>query len=718
MKKDKLFKVLNSMTLEEKIGQLVQLTPDFFLEDGEITGPMQEWNMTKKQLFQIGSVLGTHTKEQVLTIQENYLKESRLKIPLVFMADVIHGYETIYPIPLALAATFDVSIIEEVAKLSAIEASQAGIHVTFSPMADHVMDSRWGRVLESNGEDVTLSKELTKAYVRGYQGSNLKEDKSRIASCVKHFIGYGASQSGRDYNTVDFSKIELHQNYLPAFKAAVDEGVAIVMTSFNTMNGVPVTGNKEMIQGILRNSLAFDGLVISDWAAVAELVAHRVAEDKKSAAKLAFEAGIEMDMMSDCYQNNLGDLIVSDEDRKNLDKAVFRVLELKNKLGLFEDPYRGLTELTEKKEEKTKKILQDSVKTVAEKTSVLLKNENQLLPLKKNQKVALIGPKVASKDILGAWSWIGDVEKAVSLEMGMSHKEVKLETLSTVDGAEISDEEIRAAQELARNNEVVILALGETSDESGEAASLANTHLSRRQEELIKLVADVNPNIVIVLFSGRPIVLTNVIDSVKSVLAVWFPGTRGGESIANLLMGEVNPSGKLPMSFPRSVGQLPLTYASLSTGRPKNEGNKDQKYISRYMDEENEALFPFGYGLSYSKFVLSRMTISQTNFSKDDEVIVTVCVTNDSDYHGDTIVQLYVTDKVAEIARPIKELKKWTRVTLKPRETKEVLFFINQTDLAYTHSNLTSSSDSGDFVLHLGLNSEELVESVEVTYRN
>ena len=336
----KLKKLIDRMTVAEKVGQLVQLTPDFFAQGGEITGPMQQWQMSEEQLGTIGSVLGTHTAEQVYTIQTSYLEKSRLKIPLIFMADVIHGYETIFPIPLALASSFDAQLVEEVAKASAKEAAEAGIHVTFSPMADHVKDPRWGRVLESNGEDPTLSAVLTAAYVRGYQGTDaLAENKQRIAACVKHFVGYGAAEGGRDYHTVDLSDLELYQNYLPAFQAAIEAGAELVMTSFNTIHGVPATANQPLLQDVLREKLGFDGLIISDWAAVAELMAHRVAADRTEAAKKAFTAGVEMDMMSDCYLNALEQIIDADPAmNEQLNKAVFHVLHLKNKLGLFEDP--------------------------------------------------------------------------------------------------------------------------------------------------------------------------------------------------------------------------------------------------------------------------------------------------------------------------------------------------------------------------------------------
>jgi beta-glucosidase len=631
------------------------------------------------------------------------MEKSRLKIPLIFMADVIHGYETIFPIPLGLAASFDKNLVEQVAEASAREAANAGVHVTFSPMADHVKDARWGRVLESNGEDPLLSSVLTAAYVRGYQGKpqELDKNKKRIAACVKHFIGYGAAEGGRDYNTVDLSEIELYQNYLPAFHAAIEAGAQLVMTSFNTINGIPVTANKQLIQEVLRKRLGFSGLVISDWGAVAELIAHRVAKDSTEATLKAFEAGVEMDMMSDCYLNTLEQLLQSAPLLNDqLNQAVLHVLQLKNKLGLFEDPYRGLEEqnLEIPLEERTRNLSRKA----AEDSIVLLKNE-KVLPITPKQRVALIGPKSVSTDVLGAWSWIGKSEEAISLHEGLIKKDIKISTLPFPDGEEITDDYIEKACQLTKKNEVVLIAVGETSEEAGEAASLAKLELSRNQEKLIQSVSKINQKVVTIIFSGRPLVLTAVEAHSQAILISWFPGSEGGNALANILIGESEPNARLPISFPRSVGQLPFSYAQLSTGRPKTNENKNQKYISRYMDEENDALFSFGSGIGYGECMLKETELTYDN----DKLTHTLkCILkNTSTIDHTTILQVYSQDDVTEMARPTRELKKWRKVSVPSGKEKTIVFEFTKEDFAYIHTDLLLKSDPGLISLYVGFSS-------------
>lgn len=700
MKTSELEKLLTQMTLPEKIGQLVQLTPDFFAEQGEVTGPSNYWHFTEEEKYNIGSVLGTRDKKQVRHIQEAYLQKSRLKIPLMFMADVIHGYETIFPIPLALAGSFDPQVIEKVASISASEATEDGIQVTFSPMVDHVEDARWGRVMESNGEDPTLSTALAKAYIRGYQGPDLAQDPTKIAACLKHFVGYGAVKSGRDYNGVDMSELALHQNYLPAFKAAIAEGAELVMTSFNSFNGVPASANKYLMQDILRDELAFEGILISDYSAIAELIAHRVAEDKKVAAELALTASVDIDMVSDCYQHYL-----SAADEEKIDQAVRRILRLKNKLVLFEDPYRGLNNADNAKTLTFSSEYRAEARKIAQKTITLLKNEGSILPLPRSKSVALVGTKADSTDLLGGWAYKGDWEKASTVKQSLEEKNLHVETVGSASQSVVTLEEQALMVEAAKNNEVVIIAVGETSRTIGENKSKTKPELDATQIRLIEAVHAVNDNIVLVLFNGRPLVLTEVLPLVKGVVEAWFPGTEGGRALADILVGDANPQGKLPMSFPETVGQLPLTYQEYSTGRPNTPVNREAPYVTKYIDASNQPLFAFGYGLSYSTFVLSDYSQSSTEFKADEEITIEVSVKNTSAVAGIETVQLYVQDKVAEVVRPTRELKKWQHIFLAAGQEQRLTFTLTEADLRYVHTNLIAASDPGEFLYGIGADS-------------
>jgi beta-glucosidase len=704
MDAQKLTELVSKMTVEEKIGQLTQLTPDYFSESGEITGPMAYWKYEPEEIYSTGSILGTRTAEQVIQIQKNYLRKSRLKIPLLFMADVIHGFETIFPIPLGLAASFDSDVVETAATLSAREATESGIQVTFSPMVDHVKDARWGRVMESNGEDPVLSSALARAYVRGYQGTDLSQDFTKMAACLKHFVGYGASESGRDYNHVDLSDRELYQNYLPAFRAAIEAGAQLVMTSFNSIKGIPSTGNKAVLKDILRKELAFSGVIISDWSAVAELIEHRVAENRTEAAKMAFDATVDIDMVSDCYQHYLAHQLTEDEIEL-LDQSVLRILTLKNRLGLFEDPYRGLQALQHQVSSFTASSeIRQQAREIAQKTIVLVKNEEQILPLKREKRVALVGPKATSQDILGGWAYKGLPEEAISLAEGLSEKELRL----TIVGSEnqiITAAEKEKMLQAAATNEVVIVALGETSQEIGENKSKAAPTLTKEQTDLIKELAHVNENLILVLFNGRPLVLTEIEPCVKAIVEAWFPGSEGGRALADILVGEVNPQAKLPMSFPRAVGQLPLSYQLYSTGRPNTVENEMKPYVTRYMDVKNTPLYPFGHGLSYTSFSYNQLNQSSNVLVSDGELTISVTVKNTGSVVGTQVVQLYLEDCVTEVVRPMRELKQWQSVSLQPDEEKSISFTISQQDLCYIHNDLTNHPDSGKFNFWIGSDS-------------
>ena len=691
MKKSQLTELLERLSLEEKVGQLVQLGPMFFAEGGEVTGPMQAMDMTKTELYQIGSILGTHTKEEVINIQKTYLANATHGIPLMFMADVIHGYETIFPVPLALASSFDAGLVRQMARLSAEEATAAGVNVTFSPMADLVRDARWGRVVESNGEDPFLSALLTKAYVEGYQGESLLDPKT-LAACVKHFIGYGEAEGGRDYNTVDLSDLVLYQNHLPAFKAAIEAGVKLVMTSFNTVRGVPASGNQWLLQDVLRRDLGFEGLIISDWASIHELINHRVAADQRDATYKAAKAGVEIDMMTDNYQHHLVDLVKEGLISETfINTAVQHVLELKNDLGLFEDPYRSLQTIKSDSVSDLQVTLRQASREIASQSMVLLENKSNLLPLESADKLALIGPIAESHDLLGAWSWIGKAEESITIAAGLQAQSSQIEL-------------VRDRHEYVKLKYVdkVIVALGEHSEETGEGGSKTQITLPQDQLDLLKEVYKWNQNIVVVLINGRPLDLTEVKLYSSSILEAWFPGSEAGHAIADVLFGKVNPSGKLPMSFPRSVGQVPITYNMLSTGRRINAHNHTQKYVSKYLDNENTPLYPFGYGLNYSDIRLSDVTLQV----KGESVSVNYSLTNHSQIAGQEVVQLYIKDVFTEVARPEREMKAFEKVTLAAGESKQLCLTITEADIAYYHSDLSEIADPGAIELYLGLDSD------------
>lgn len=709
MKRDELIKLVKNMTLYEKVSQLLQITADFYSEYAEErTGPLSDMGITEDDLYGVGSVLGISGASESIRIQKEYLKKNRLKIPLLFMADIIHGYRTIFPIPLALGCTWDTDSIEEMARISAKEAAVSGIHVTFSPMVDLVRDPRWGRVMESTGEDPLLNSVLSKAFVRGYQSDNLKDNIYSIASCVKHFAAYGAVSGGRDYNSVDLSELKLREQYLSGYSSAIQEGAKLVMTSFNTVNGIPSTGNKWLLKKILREDLKFNGTIISDWGAVKELIPHGVAASKRDAAKLAINVGVDIEMMTTCYKENLEKLIKEGEIEESLvDESVLRILELKNDLGLFENPNRGANEDLEKNIILSKQH-RDIAKKISQQSIVLLKNES-VLPLSSKELVAVIGPGAHSLDILGAWSWKGKSNEAVSLVEGMKKiSDRLLITKFNQSYFELSDEVLNESLSLAKKADKVVLALGEESWMSGEAASRSNICLPPAQVELFNKIKEINPNIIVTLYNGRPLDLNSIGDA-KGIVEAWFPGTEGGNALAEILFGIYNPSGKLSMSFPDSVGQVPIYYNCENTGRPY-EVNPQEKYVSKYLDISNYAKYPFGYGLSYCNFTYSNIKISNPVLKTNEKVIVSVDVCNESSRDGVEIVQLYIRDKVGEVVRPIKELKDFKKIYLEKGENRTVSFDLDEQMLRYVHSDMTYSSDEGEFVAMVGSNSQDYLE--------
>lgn len=712
MKMEELHNLIKEMTLEEKIGQMTQLAGYLYEESSsDVTGPLSGVNAPEFLDSTNGSIVGSYGAATIREIQSNYLEKSRLKIPLLFTADVIHGYRTIFPLPFAIGNSWNVDLAEKSAEVAAKESAVSGIHLTFSPMVDLTRDPRWGRVVESTGEDPYLNAEFSRAFVKGYQGDELGTDPMRIAACVKHFVAYGLSQGGREYNTVDVSERELLENHVSGFEAAIEAGVEMVMTSFNPVNGIPSTGNKKLIKGLLREKLGFDGVVISDWNSLGELITHGVAEDEIEAAQKALDATVDIEMMTFCYAAGFQQLL--DENKismDSIDASVMRILKLKNKLGLFEDPYRGLSE------EKEKEVVfsdehRQIAREVAEESIVLLKNEQNVLPLSTDKKVALIGPFGTDSNVLGTWYWRGEESEAVQLLDSLEERLDK-DSLVYAKGSDITEgnkDWLEEARAVAESADIVILALGEHAKMSGEAASRSNIQLPEAQLELVKKVKEAGKPMVAVLFNGRPLDLTGVVDEVDAIVETWFLGTESGHAISNVLYGDVNPSGKLTMSFPYNVGQIPVHYNHFKTGRPVEDGS-EFKWLSRYLDVPNEPRYSFGYGLSYTTFEYGDMKLSSDTFSKEEGLTVEVTVRNTGQVAGKEIVQFYVQDLVGEVIRPVKELKGFEKIDLAPGESKDVRFTLTEKMVRYVHSNLEKKSDPGRFKVFVGSSSDDVQE--------
>ncbi len=727
--------VLQSLSLKEKIYQLIQLSGDFFNAAALAVGPQQELGITQEVVDNAGSVLNVLGAEKIKRIQSEHLKKNRNKIPLLFMADIIYGCRTIYPIPLGLGCTWNPELIGKCCERIAEESCAAGAHVTYAPMADLVRDARWGRCLESTGEDAFLNSLYAKAMVEGFQG-DFRKGKS-IASCVKHFAGYGAVEAGRDYNTVDMSERRFKQDYLPAYKAAVDAGCQMVMTSFNIIDGIPATANKWLLRDILRGECGFEGIIITDYAAIKELIAHGVAVNEREAAKLAIEASVNIDMQTACYSKQLEPLVKDGEISEELiDEAVWKVLKLKNKLGLFEDPYRGASEELERQLFCSKRN-RALAKDIASKSVVLLKNSKGILPIKSNdKKIALIGPYADSQDLIGLWAVHGRREEVVTLKTALEEKLDKehlfyakgCSTLSdysflgefgNTDGAAKSFEnimeeakaELDYALEIARKADIVILALGEHMMQSGEAGSRTNITLPDIQMKLLEKIKQCNKPIILILFNGRPLILTEVEQKVDAMLEGWFPGTEGGHALADVLFGEVNPTGRLTMSFPYAIGQIPVYYNEFSTGRPLPHADKTERFFSKFLDCPNDPLYPFGYGLSYTTYEYTNLRLDRDEFSEGENINVFIDVLNTGSMAGEETVQLYIRDLVGSVVRPVKELKDFCKVTLKPKETKTVSFTINEEKLKFFTKDMSYKAELGRFKVFVGKNSKDVMEA-------
>ena len=700
--------LLAQMTLNEKVGQLTQYNANLFIEsDADITGPMANMGLTQEDLKNVGSVLNFKSAKDVYEIQTKHLKEDRNKIPMTFMMDVIHGYRTIYPIPLALGCSFDTELVEECTRMAAEEASAGGIQVTFTPMVDYVRDARWGRVMETCGEDAMLNGIMGAAQVKAFQNGDISKP-GNLATCVKHFAAYGGAEAGRDYNTVELSEHVLREYYLPAYKACIDAGVDMLMPSFNTLNGVPSVANEWLMQKVLKDEWGFDGVVISDYAAVVELIKHGVAGDLKEAAKLAFANGCHIEMCSGGYIRHLKELIEEGVfTEAQLDETVLKVLEMKEELGLFEDPYHGTDPEKEAEACLTPQNRALARKAAAE-CAVLLKNDG-VLPLSEEiKKIALIGPMSDEHEIIGFWACRGKSEESITIAEGIKNLLPDAEvTIVKGCGNQWDDEDCTGfaeAIEAAKNADAVILCLGEPQKYAGEGNSRVDIGLPGMQTKFALQVAAVNYNTVAVTFSGRPLAFPELDANIPAILHMWMPGTEGGNAAADLLFGKVNPSGKLSMSFPKAVGQCPIYYNHTNTGRPKSVEKEDIHipYSSNYIDCGNLPLYSFGHGLSYSEFVYEDMTLSANEMKGNESVIVKVTVRNISDRAGKETVMLYMRDMVASNARPIQQMIAFEKVEIGAGEAKVVEFTIEEPMLRFWNNKNEFVSEPGLFKISTG----------------
>ena len=699
--------LLDGMTLEEKVGQLTQCNAGQFISvNAEITGPEGQILPAEDLNRVMGSVLTFENAEQARRLQDMHLAADRNRIPLLLMLDVIHGLRTTYPIPLAMGCGFDDDLMAECADMARRESSAAGVHVTFNPMVDTARDARWGRILETNSEEPLINSRMGAALVRATQGEDLS-DPENVACCVKHYAAYGAGEAGRDYNTVEVSERSLRETYLPAYKACVDAGVRLVMPSFNSLNGIPSTANKWLMKTVLHDEWGFRGVVISDYNAVGELVTHGVAADMREAVCLAMEAGCDIDMVKCAYYQHLADLVREGKiPQKMLDDAVMRVLELKNELGLFENPYHGADEEAEKRVYLCPEH-REIARRAAEETAVLLKNDG-ILPLSKEiRKLALIGPFAEEKHLNGFWSRPGAEADTVTLPEGFRAQMPEMElVIARGCGAEIGDTDtsgIAAAVEAARGAEAVVLCLGEPENDSGEGRSRTDVTLPGPQLALAEVVIRANPNTAVLLFNGRPLVLTELEKIAPAILEMWYPGTEAGPAAARLLRGDANPCGKLSISLPRTTGQYPMSYNRMNTGRPKPQPDSGVfPFSSSYLDTPNLPLYSFGYGLSYTTFAYEKLTLDRQSISREDPLTVTVTVRNTGDRPGKEVVQLYMRDPVASVVRPVQQLIDYKKVFLNPGEEKDVVFTVTEKQLRFWNFDCKEISEPGDFELSTG----------------
>ncbi len=720
---DKIDSLISVMTLEEKIGQLNLPSAGQFT-----TGQAENSDIARKiEQGLVGGLFNIKSVGSINEMQRIAVEKSRLKIPLLFGMDVIHGYETVFPIPLGLSCSWDMGLIEQTARMAAQEASADGISWTFSPMVDLSRDPRWGRVSEGNGEDPYLAGEIARAMVRGYQGNDLSADNT-IMSCVKHFALYGASEAGRDYNTVDMSRHRMYNEYFPPYREAIAAGAGSVMASFNEIDGIPATANKWLLTEVLRNQWDFDGFVVSDYTGVSEMIDHGYGNLQEVSVK-ALAAGLDMDMVSEGFLSTLPESVKAGKiTEKEVDAACRRILRAKFQLGLFDDPYRYGSETRAREEIFTAENRAFSRK-VASESFVLLKNEGNALPLAKTSTIALIGPLAdAPENMAGTWSVAARHSESVSLLQALRKINPKtlyakgsnldedsvLEANSTMFGKTLNRDSrsanaLRAeAVHIARGADVIVAAMGESAEMSGEASSRSNIEIPETQRDLLKALLATGKPVVLVLFTGRPLAMKWEHENVPAILNVWFGGSEAGDAIADVLFGDVNPSGKLTMTFPQNVGQIPLYYAHKNTGRPLEEGKWFSKFRSNYLDVSNDPLYPFGYGLSYTTFSYGDVKLDKNTITQSDSLTVSIDVTNSGNVDGAEVVQLYIRDLVGSVTRPVKELKGFNKVFLTAGETKTVTFKITEKDLSFYRSDLSFGWEPGDFEIFVGGDSQNV----------
>ncbi len=722
--------LMSKMTLEEKLGQLnLPASSDF------VTGAVSSSDIAEKvKAGKVGGVFNIRSVTKIKELQQFAVNNTRLHIPLLFGMDVIHGYKTIFPIPLGMSATWDMDLVKRSAQIAASEASADGIQWTFSPMVDLTRDPRWGRTSEGNGEDAFLSSAIAKAMVNGYQGDDLSAPNT-IMSCVKHYALYGAAEGGRDYNTTDMSRVRMYNEYFPPYKAAVDAGVGSVMVSFNEIDGVPASGNKWLVDDVLRKQWKFNGFVVSDYTGIPEMVNHGMG-DFQAVNALSLNAGVDMDMVGEGFLNTLKKSMQEGKvSLAQINKACERILEAKYKLGLFDDPYKYCNEQRSATEVFTAANRAEARK-IASQSFVLLKNNNQILPLSAGKKIALVGPLANAKEnMTGTWSVGADNSQSVSLLKGLTDAIGSNGKLVYAKGSNLEDDEemqkrqtmfgkdiardgrtaeqmIQEAISVSADADVIVAALGEGAESSGESASKSEIDIPYAQKRLLKALLATGKPVVLVLFNGRPLTLSWESENVPAILDVWFAGSEAGDAIADALLGKVNPSGKLSMSFPRNVGQIPVYYNHKNTGRPLT-GKWFSKFQSNYIDVPNEPLFPFGYGLSYTQFEYGAIQLSSKQLKGNQKLTVTVSVKNTGKYAGKEVVQLYIRDVVGSITRPVQELKGFNKIELAPGETKNVSFEITPELLKFYNSDLKFDWESGDFQIMVGTNSKDVqVEKV------